>query len=93
MDTSKVETMKESEKLAGLPHVNGREKLPEKRLDASNDVVEVSDLPRRVCQYSKCADRRRGKKFQPKRRAQMFCSPQCRKAAWFENNFLRIEKP
>lgn len=88
---SGADVMAASKKQAVSP-LRSRPRMPEKRLDASVGVPDVSDLPRRTCQYAKCADRLRGRTFQPKRRAQIFCSPQCRKAHWMDANYIRIPK-
>jgi hypothetical protein len=98
--------MNEAVKMTALSHVEVRERLLSKRHDAGNHVSSPSNALRaaspipppavpvpsqkeeRICAYSKC-----GLKFTPVRKAQLYHSPDCRKRAWFERNFVPIAKP
>lgn len=97
--------MNEAVKMTALSHVEVRERLLSKRHDAGNHLsgpsnalraaspipppaVSATPKEERICAYSKC-----GAKFTPVRKAQLYHTPDCRKRAWFERNFVPIAKP
>ena len=58
----------------------------------AGDLPEMPEMGPRVCAHTKCKRRELGHTFQPKRVAQIYCSPQCRKAAWLDRHYI-LRKP